>query len=119
MAQLIDLRRRRGVARASITRLEKKVTEAEDMKDESGILDRARTLKEKAGTANTEFKKHHVSIIELLDEEYVDAEQGVLDSHEDGSSRFVNLFGMINQCSDPTRQNPNDKGRWEETGTLG
>ena len=82
MAQ-INLRRRRGVARASITRLEKKITEAEAMKDESGIADRARTLKEKVDIADTEFKKHHVSIVELLDEESIDAEEGVLDSHED------------------------------------
>ena len=72
-----------GVACASITRLEKKITEAEAMKDESGIADRVCTLKEKVDTAYTEFKKHHVSIVELLDEEYVEAEQGVLDSHED------------------------------------
>ena len=72
MAQLINLRRRRGVPRASITRLEKKITEAEAMKDESVIVDRARTLKEKVYTADTEFKKHHISISELLDEEYVD-----------------------------------------------
>ena len=53
------------------------------MKYESGIVDRARTLKEKVDTADTEFKKHHFSIVELLDEEYVDVEQGVLDNHED------------------------------------
>ena len=70
MAQLINLRRRRGVACASIIRLKKKITEAKAMKDESGIAD-------------TELKKHHVFIVELLDEEYVDAEQDVLDSHED------------------------------------
>ena len=46
MAQLINLRRRRGVARASITRLEK-ITDSEAMKYESGIADRARTLKER------------------------------------------------------------------------
>ena len=68
MAQLINLRRRRGVAHASITRLQKKITEAEAMKYELGIMDRARTLKEKVDTADTEFKKHHFSIIELLDE---------------------------------------------------
>ena len=72
MAQLINLRRRRGVARAFITRLEKKITEPEAMKNESRIADRARTLKEKVDTADTEFKKHHVSIVELLDVEYVD-----------------------------------------------
>ena len=71
MAQLINLRRRRAVARASISRLEK-ITDAEAMKDKSGIADRARTLKEKVDTADTEFKKHHISIVELLDEEYVD-----------------------------------------------
>ena len=53
------------------------------MKDELGIADRVHTLKEKVDTTDTKFKKHHVSIVELLDEEYVDAEQGVLDSHED------------------------------------
>ena len=82
MAQLINLRRRRGVACASITRLEK-ITEAEGMKYELGITDRARTLKIKVDTADTEFKKHHVSIVKLLDEEYINVEQGVLDSHKD------------------------------------
>ena len=72
MAQLINLRRRRAVASASITRLEKKITEAEAMKDKSGIMDRARTLKEKVDATDTEFKKHHVSIVKLLHEEYVD-----------------------------------------------
>ena len=38
-----------------------------------GIVDGACTLKEKVDTADTEFKKHHISIVELLDEEYVDA----------------------------------------------
>ena len=73
MAQMINLRRRRGVACASITRLEKKITDAEAVKYESGIVDRARTLKEKVDTADMEFKKHQVSIVKLLDEEYVDA----------------------------------------------
>ena len=59
-----------GVACASITRLEK-ITEAEAMKDESGIADRVRTLKEKIDNTDMEFKKQHVSIVELLDEEYI------------------------------------------------
>ena len=86
LAQLINLRRRREVAHVSITKLGKKITEAEAMKYELGIVDRARTLKEKVDTTDTEFKKHHFSIVELLDEKYIDAEQGVLDSHEDGNS---------------------------------
>ena len=61
MAELTNLRRKRGVHRASITRLEKKVTEAEARKDESGISDVARTLKERVDVADTEFKKQHMS----------------------------------------------------------
>ena len=62
------------------------------MKYESGIADRARTLKEKVDTADTEFKKHHISIVKLLDEEYIDVEQGVLDNHED---KVLNLLTRL------------------------
>ena len=66
------------------------------MKYESGIVDRALTVMEKVDTADTEFKKHRISIVELLDEEYVDAEQGVLDSHEDEVLDLTRLERLIN-----------------------
>ena len=83
-AGVLNPRARRGVVRASVTRLETKVAAWEDKetltdKDRQSIV---RTLK-RLQELNEEFKRYHYSIVELMeDTEVIAEEQKVLDDHE-------------------------------------
>ena len=80
--ELSHNRKRRGVARASITRLENRVSDLE-AKPELDAGDRAMALQltRRLSDLDAEFKRHHFSIIDLVDETAVDGEQNALDDH--------------------------------------
>ena len=83
MRLLISLRRRRGVTRASVTRLVTKVREAEARKDEPGISNLAQKLLKKLESLDSDLKTHHSAIIDLVEkEDDLEREQDVLDLHD-------------------------------------
>ena len=88
-------RKRRGVVRASITRLDGRISELEG-KPELSSADRrsAQTLLVKLNELDTDFKSYHFCIVDLTEEESLDAEQTILDEHDD---RIVNLFTCLQQ----------------------
>ncbi len=82
--QLSFHRKRRGVARASLTKLATKVTELEGSTDNPDTLRVAQALVTKLKSLDHEFKSHHLSIVDLTDgEESLAEEQEALDSHDD------------------------------------
>ena len=84
MTDLPTLRRRRGVTRASVTRLVTKVREAEAKKAEPGISDLAQKLLKKLESLDSDLKTHHSVITDLIEEEdNLKCEQDVLDQHDD------------------------------------
>jgi hypothetical protein len=82
--ELSHNRKRRGVARASVTRLENRVNDLE-AKPELDVGDRAMALQlmKRLSDLDAEFKGHHFSIIDLVDETAVDGEQSALNDHDD------------------------------------
>ena len=60
------LRKRRGVARGSITRLLSCVDELEDTRDLPTTTDHARHLISKVESTDNDFKTHHFGIIDLM-----------------------------------------------------
>ena len=73
-------KKRRGVSRASLTKLATKVTELEETKDNPDGVRIAQGLLTKLKALDAEFKTHHFSIVDLIDEEEsLDEEKGALD----------------------------------------
>lgn len=80
------LRRRRGVVRASITRLGARLTELEYTADQPRTRDHARQLLGKLRSLDEEFRRLHYELIDLIDEgsdDALEAEQATLDKHDD------------------------------------
>ena len=76
------LRRRRGVARASITRLGNSLGDLEGMTGDINTLDLAQQLK-KLENLDSEFKTHHYNLIDDVDDSHLEAEQTILDEHDE------------------------------------
>ena len=80
------LRKRRGVVRASITRLGTRLTELEETSDQPRTPDHARQILGKLRSLDEEFRGLHYELIDLIDagsEDALDAEQVILDKHDD------------------------------------
>ena len=80
------LRKRRGVVRASITRLGTRLKELDDTADQPRTSEHARQLLVKLKSLDEEFRGLHYEIIDLIDEggeDVIEAEQVILDKHDD------------------------------------
>lgn len=98
---LTSSRRRRGSVRGSLTKLSSKLGELEGKPDEPNTLEQAQRLKSKLESLGTEFKTHHYSVIELIEEEdeLVD-EQTILDQHDDIVAELeTRIQKLISDCS--------------------
>jgi hypothetical protein len=79
-----NLRKRRGVAKASITRLDTRLKALEGATDRPTTRDSARQLSTKLKEYDAEFKTAHLSLVDLVDDdEALKGEQAALDAHED------------------------------------
>ena len=91
MSQLA--RRQRGIARASITRLEDRINKMEEKgKEEFKESDRlaVQRLIKRLETLDADFKKHHVIIVGATEEEErLEEEPTLLDEHDDRVSDFA------------------------------
>ena len=101
---LTNLRKRRGVVKASITRLETRLSAMESTPNEDTV-DNARQLLAKLRTSDSDFKEFHMSMIDLIDDEDdVLAEQTVLDNHDDlitsMTLRVQKLIALVNPAPD-------------------
>lgn len=84
---LSSSREKRGVARASITRLRTKVAKLEGSPGPDS-LDIARRFTTRLETLDAEYKVHHYAIVDLLDDEGdLGREQEILDEHDDEMSQ--------------------------------
>ena len=88
-------RRRRGFHRGIITRLTKKLTDLESRSGDPAIHATAKQLHKSIETADTDFKRQHLSLLELLETpEDLAKEQAVLDEFDE---IVDNLFARIDQ----------------------
>ncbi len=77
-------RKRRGTAKASITRLVGRVGELESKPSLSPAeRSAAQQLLQKLETLDTEFRTHHMAMVDYLEGELLNAEQAALDEHDD------------------------------------
>ena len=83
------LRKRRGVVRASITRLITRQRELEDAAPELDTPRHAGQLLGKLKSLDEEFRGLHYEVIDLLDDGSEDAEQIILDKHDDDVSALT------------------------------
>ncbi len=90
-------RKRRGVVRASLTRLDSRVTELEG-KGEISAGDRLATqrLLQKLETLDADFKSYHFAIVDLIGDNALQTEQDASDEHDD---RVADLAVRIQQLA--------------------
>lgn len=87
-----NLRKRRGVVRASITRLGNRLKELEGDPDQPDTADHAQQLTTKLESLDSDFKVHHLQLIDLIDSEDVsmlNIEQDTLDKLDDDVSTLA------------------------------
>jgi hypothetical protein len=96
---LTNFRKKRGVVKASITRIETRLSALESRSDEDTI-ENARQPLSKLKTCDTDLKDLHMSVVDLVDEGDVATEQATLDSHDD-TIVSMNPLSEAN-CNTPT-----------------
>ena len=105
---LANHKKRRGVVRASLTRLGTKVGELEGSTDQPDTLDHAKRLITKLECLDAEYKTHHYSIVDLTDDEGgLAAEQTALDAHDENIAQLgIRIQRLITACSKSLDSNP-------------
>ena len=81
------LRRRRGVTKASITKLSTRLAELESNADDPATLGHAQKLLLKVGSLDAEFKQRHLAVVDSIPEDaqlddHLAKEQDELDEHD-------------------------------------
>ena len=87
-----NLRKRRGVSCSSVTKLNERITELENITDAHRVVDPARQMLTRLQTFDSDFKKSHFDLIDLIDETNttaLDIEQAVIDKFDDDVSSYT------------------------------
>ena len=78
--------------------------------DQPTTLDSAKQLLTKLDALDSDFKLHHLAIVDLVEEDSLEAEQEALDRHDDEVAQLgVNIRKLIVLCtssSDDSRKVP-------------
>ena len=106
MSNTSTLRKRRGIVRASITRLTNRLKDLESDTDKPTALDLTQGMTRKLEALDLEFRTHHHALIDLIDEEEtLLTEQQTLDEHDDViaelSARIQQLANACTPSSNP------------------
>ena len=81
---LFKCKKRRGIARASITRFNTKLKDLESKADQAGTFDLAQQIKLKLESLDKDFKTYYYALVDLIDDEATLAsEQETLDNYDD------------------------------------
>ena len=105
MASESNLRKRRGIFRAQITRLITRVSELESLADQPRTADHAQELLTKLQTIDSDFKKLHFELIDQIaeeDNETLEREQGVMDKFDDDVSDLTVRLHALLTSTTPT-----------------
>ena len=105
-SELSKLRRRRGVAKASITRIESRLTDLEGDPDRPNVRDSARQMLAKLKEHDADFKTIHLTLIDLTDDdEILITEQSTLDEHDDlVAALTVRIMALADSTTTSTRE---------------
>ena len=101
MSNASTLRKRRGVVRASLTRLTNRFKDLESDTDKPATLDLAQGMTRKLDALDSEFTTHHHALVDLIDdEEALLTEQKTLDDHDDFVAELsARMQCLINACT--------------------
>ena len=106
MSDISALLRKRGVVRASITRLNNRLTEVEEMLDREEAKRHAQRLSTRLNALDSEFKTQHFDIIAAIDEsdaETLTAEQATMDKRDDDvDALIVRIETLLATLGTPT-----------------
>ena len=96
-------RKRRGVVRASLTRLRHRLAELEGTSDQPGTLEAAKRTMTRLEVLDGEFKVHHYAIVDHTeDEAALHDEQEALDGHDDDVAQLgLRIQQLMAACSTP------------------
>ena len=108
MSNAANLKKRRGVVRASITRLTKRLKDLENDATNPITLDLARGLTRKLDGLDADFRTHHHALIDLIDDEdTLQQEQATLDQHDDLVAELTaRIEQLIRLCSSASDASP-------------
>ena len=95
------LRKRRGVVRASITRLATRLKDLETKVDQPTTLDLAHRMSQKLDSLDSEFKVHHYALVDIIDDNDLSSkEQETLDEHDDEITELaICIKKLISLCT--------------------
>ena len=95
------LRKRRGVVRASITRLATRLKDLETKVDQPTTLDLAHRMSQKLDSLDSEFKVHHYALVDIIDDDDLSSkEQETLDEHDDEIAELaIRIKKLISLCT--------------------
>ena len=103
MSEISSIRKRRGVTKASITRLNTRLKSLQSEVHEPATLDLAQQLATNLKALDVQFKEQHFSIIDQIDESDSDSlgkEQEILDAHdEELSMLLLKIKQLMQRCS--------------------
>lgn len=98
-----NIRKRRGVIHASITKLANRLKDLESRVHESSTLSLAQKMTQKLESLDPDFKVQHFALIDAIhpnDEETLSKEQEVLDGHDNNITVLsVRMEQLVNTCS--------------------
>ena len=90
---LSNLRKKRGTAKSSVTRIGNRLRELEADPGAADAPDRAKQLLRKLDDADSDFKALHFQVLDSIDDnddvEALEKEQDILDKHEDAVSEYI------------------------------
>ena len=101
---LSTLRRRRGITKASITRLPTCLKDLEGDITRPWTNDHTQKMQQKLDALDAEFRSHHQGIVDLINsEDSLTGEQNTLDEHDDLIADLsVRVNQLLTACSSST-----------------
>ena len=89
-------KKKRGVAKASITRLSNRLTDVEARADNPNAALQAQQMLKNLEAIHSDFRTHHLTLIGLLeDEDTLVTEQATLDLHDDIVADLTTRLNVI------------------------
>ena len=105
--QLALHRKRSGVARASLTKLNMKLADLEASRNPDTLII-AQSLDARLKTLDTEFRTHYLFMVDLIDNATtLDAEQKTPDTHDDNIGQLsVRIYKLISAATTSPKTDP-------------
>ncbi len=106
--EISTARKRRGVAKASITRLAQRLKDLEARPGEPNVETMAQQMLKNIEVLNSDFKTQHLALIDLLDNEgSLEGEQEALDKHDElVTMLIVRIHALTSSPSSGTALDP-------------